>query len=194
LGPVDDLRGCRIDVDGCARPCAAACLSLKKRENRTFWLPQTSVELAFLQDAIAMSSLQISTDRTELDVPLIYRFLSEQSTWAIGISRAIVDRAIENSLCFGGYVDGRQVAFARVVTDFATFGNLVDMFVIPEYRGRGYASELMEVVMAHPSLKGLRRFTLATGNAHGLYEKFGFAPPQLPDTLMERYFPNIYLS
>jgi GNAT superfamily N-acetyltransferase len=166
----------------------------ENRENRTFWLPQTSVELAFLQDAIAMSSLQISTDRTELDVPLIYRFLSEQSTWAIGISRAIVDRAIENSLCFGGYVDGRQVAFARVVTDFATFGNLVDMFVIPEYRGRGYASELMEVVMAHPSLKGLRRFTLATGNAHGLYEKFGFAPPQLPDTLMERYFPNIYLS
>jgi hypothetical protein len=122
-----------------------------------------------------MSSFQISTDRAELDVPLIYRFLSEQSTWAIGISRAVVDRAIENSLCFGGYVDGRQVAFARVVTDFATFGNLVDVFVIPEYRG-------------------LRRFTLATGSAHELFEKFGFAPPQRPEALMERYFPNIYLS
>ncbi|MES2016541.1 MAG: GNAT family N-acetyltransferase [Pseudomonadota bacterium] len=140
------------------------------------------------------SNFQISTDRSQLDVPLIYRFLSEQSTWAVGISRAIVDRAIENSLCFGGYVDGRQVAFARVVTDYATFGNLVDVFVIPEYRGRGYATELMKAVMAHPSLKGLRRFMLATGDAHGLYEKFGFAAPLRPESLMERYFPNMYVS
>jgi GNAT superfamily N-acetyltransferase len=141
-----------------------------------------------------VSNLQISTDRTELDVPLIYRFLSEQSTWAVGISRAVVDRAIENSLCFGGYVDGRQVAFARVITDYATFGNLVDMFVIPEYRGRGYSLEIMKAVMVHPSLKTLRRFMLATGDAHGLYEKFGFTPPQRPETLMERYFPNMYVS
>lgn len=140
------------------------------------------------------SNFQISTDRSELDVPLIYRFLSEQSTWAVGISRAIVDRAIENSLCFGGYVDGRQVAFARVVTDYATFGNLVDMFVIPEFRGRGYSVEMMKTIMAHPSLQGLRRFTLATGDAHGLYEKFGFVPPLRPESLMERYFPHIYLS
>jgi GNAT superfamily N-acetyltransferase len=125
---------------------------------------------------------------------MIYRFLSEQSTWAVGISRAVVDRAIENSLCFGGYIDGRQVAFARVVTDFATFGNLVDVFVIPEYRGHGHGTELLKAVMNHPSLKGLRRFTLATGNGHALYEKFGFTAPQRPDTLMERYFPNIYLS
>ncbi len=141
-----------------------------------------------------MSTLQISTDRAELDVPMIYRFLSEQSTWAVGISRAVVERAIDNSLCFGGYVDGRQVAFARVVTDFATFGNLVDMFVIPEYRGRGFSKAMMKTVLEHPSLKGLRRFTLATGDAHGLYEQFGFGPPQRPDTLMERYFPNIYVS
>lgn len=140
------------------------------------------------------SNLQISTDRTELDVPLIYRFLSEQSTWAVGISRAIVDRAIENSLCFGGYVDGRQVAFARVITDYATFGNLVDVFVIPEYRGRGYSLELMAAVMAHPSLKTLRRFMLSTGDSHSLYEKFGFTAPQHPETLMERYFPNMYVS
>src|ERR1700682_1595207 len=120
-----------------------------------------------------MSSFQISTDRTELDVPLIYRFLSEQSTWAVGVSRAVVDRAIENSLCFGGYVDGRQVAFARVVTDFATFGNLVDVVVTPEYRGQGYATELLTAVMNHPSLKGLRRFTLATSTAPELFAKFG---------------------
>jgi GNAT superfamily N-acetyltransferase len=141
-----------------------------------------------------MSSLKISTDRTELDVPMIYRFLSEQSSWAVGIPRRVVERAIENSLCFGGYVDGRQVAFARVVTDFATFGNLVDMFVLPEYRGHGYAAELLNAVLAHPSLQGLRRLTLATSGAAGLYEKFGFGAPQRPDTLMERYFPNIYLS
>ncbi len=142
----------------------------------------------------SLSTLQISTDRSELDVPLIYRFLSEQSTWAVGISRAVVDRAIENSLCFGGYVDGRQVAFARVITDYATFGNLVDVFVVPEFRGRGYSIELMKTVMAHPSLKGLRRFMLATGDAHGLYEKFGFTAPHRPETIMERYFPNIYVS
>lgn len=141
-----------------------------------------------------MSSFQISTDRSELNVPMIYRFLSEQSTWAVGISRPVVDRAIENSLCFGGYVDGRQVAFARVVSDYATFGNLVDMFVLPEFRGRGYSKLIMQAVMSHPSLKGLRRFTLATGDAHELYAQFGFGPPQRPETLMERYFPNIYLS
>jgi GNAT superfamily N-acetyltransferase len=141
-----------------------------------------------------MSTFQISTDRSELDVPLIYRFLSEQSTWAIGIPRAVVERAIENSLCFGGYVDGRQVAFARVVTDFSTFANLVDVFVLPEYRRRGYARQLMKAVMAHPSLQGLRRFTLATGDSHELYAQFGFTAPAKPESLMERYFPNIYLS
>lgn len=141
-----------------------------------------------------MSNLQISTDRSELDISMIYRFLSEQSTWAVGISRAIVERAIDNSLCFGGFVDGRQVAFCRVVTDFATFGNLVDMFVLPEYRGRGYARDLMKAVLEHPSLQGLRRLMLATGDAHALYAEFGFTPPLRPDTLMERYFPNIYVS
>lgn len=140
------------------------------------------------------SSFQVSTDQSQLDIPMIYRYLSEQSTWAVGISRPVVERALENSLCFGGYVDGRQIAFARVVTDFATFGNLVDVFVIPEYRGRGYGKLLMRAVMEHPSLQKLRRFTLATTDAHGLYERFGFTPLQRPDTLMERYFPNIYLS
>lgn len=139
-------------------------------------------------------SFQISTDRSQLDVPLIYRFLSEQSTWAIGIPRAVVDRAIDNSLCFGGYLEGRQIAFARVISDYATFANLVDVFVLPEYRGRGYARQLMEAVIAHPSLQGLRRFTLATSDSHRLYEEFGFTAPQRPQSLMERYFPNIYVS
>jgi N-acetylglutamate synthase-like GNAT family acetyltransferase len=140
------------------------------------------------------SSFEISTDRSRLDIDLIYRFLSEQSTWAVGISREVVERSIDNSLCFGGFVDGRQVAFARVITDYATFANMVDVFVIPEYRGRGYAKRLVQTIINHPSLQGLRRFMLATSDAHGLYERFGFTAPSKPDTLMERYFPNIYLS
>lgn len=140
------------------------------------------------------SNFEISTDRRRLDVGMIYRFLSEQSTWAVGISRDIVERSIDNSLCFGGFVDGRQVAFARVVTDYATFGNMVDVFVLPEYRGRGYSKRLVQAIVDHPSLQGLRRFMLATSNAHGLYARFGFNVPEKPDTLMERYFPNIYLT
>lgn len=140
------------------------------------------------------SSFQVSTDRSQLDVPMIYRFLSEDSTWAVGISRAVVERAIENSLCFGGYIDGRQIAFARVVTDYATFGHLCDVFVLPEYRGHAYAKQLIRVVMEHPSLQKLRRMTLNTSDAHSLYERFGFTPVQRPDTAMERFFSNIYLS
>jgi GNAT superfamily N-acetyltransferase len=140
------------------------------------------------------SNFEISTDRRRLDVGMIYRFLSEQSTWAVGISRDIVERSIDNSLCFGGFVDGRQVAFARVVTDYATFANMVDVFVLPEYRGRGYSKRLVQAIVDHPSLQGLRRFMLATSNAHGLYARFGFNVPAKPETLMERYFPNIYLT
>jgi GNAT superfamily N-acetyltransferase len=140
------------------------------------------------------SSFQVSTDRTTLDVPMIYRFLSEQSTWAVGISRTVVERSIENSLCFGGYLDGRQIAFARVVTDYATIAYLVDVFVVPEYRGRGYAKQLIRIVLEHPSLQRLRRFTLNTSDAHSLFARFGFAPPQRPDSVMERFSPNIYLS
>jgi GNAT superfamily N-acetyltransferase len=112
----------------------------------------------------------------------------------VGISRTVVERSIENSLCFGGYLDGRQVAFARVVTDYATVAHLEDVFVVPEYRGRGYAKQLIRIVMEHPSLQRLRRFTLNTGDAHSLFARFGFAPSQRPDSLMERYYPNIYLS
>ena len=140
------------------------------------------------------SSFEVSTDQSRLDIPMIYRFLSEQSTWAVGISRPTVERSLENSLCFGGFLDGRQIAFARVVTDYATFANLVDVFVLPEYRAQGYGKQLIGAVLEHPSLQKLRRFTLATKDSHGLYERFGFTPPLHPESLMERYFPNIYLS
>ena len=140
------------------------------------------------------SSFEVSTDQTRLDIPMIYRFLSEQSTWAVGISLPLVERSIESSLCFGGYFGGRQIAFARVITDFATFAHLADVFVVPEYRGNGYGKQLVAAVLRHPSLQRLRRFTLATNDAQGLYERFGFTALQKPETLMERYSPNIYLS
>lgn len=140
------------------------------------------------------SNFEISTDQGRLDVPMIYRFLSEQSSWAVGISLPVVERAIENSLCFGAYLDGRQIGFARVITDFATFANLVDVFVLPEFRSHGYGKQLVSAVLRHPSLQRLRRFMLATRDAQGLYERFGFTSLSNPETLMERYFPNIYLS
>jgi N-acetylglutamate synthase-like GNAT family acetyltransferase len=137
--------------------------------------------------------LNISTDKTVLDIPLIHRFLSERSTWAVGMPLELLEKAIANSLCFGGYQDGKQIAFARVITDGATFANLVDVFVLPEHRGLGHSKRLVAAIMAHPDLQGLRRFTLATGDAHGLYAQFGFTPPQRPQTLMERYFPDVYV-
>ncbi|MBB5607502.1 MULTISPECIES: GNAT family N-acetyltransferase [unclassified Janthinobacterium] len=139
-----------------------------------------------------LAYLNVSSDKTELDVPAIHHFLSTQSTWAIGIPLATVQRAIDHSLCFGGYIDGHQVAFARVVSDYATFAYLVDVYVLEEHRGKGYSKRLMETVMAHPDVQGLRRFMLATSTAHGLYAQYGFTPPLRPAALMERYVPDLY--
>jgi GNAT superfamily N-acetyltransferase len=139
-----------------------------------------------------MDAFRIGTDPAELDLDLIHGFLSTHSTWARGIPRATVERAIRHSLCFGGYLGNAQIAFARVISDYATFANLVDVFVLPQYRGHGYSKRLMHAVLAHPDLQGLRRFTLATGDAHGLYAQYGFGTPTKPESLMERYFPEIY--
>lgn len=141
-----------------------------------------------------MKVLRITTEKTELDIPLIHHVLSEQTTWAKGIPLSVVQRSIENSLCFGGFLGGAQVAFARVISDYATFANVVDVFVLPEHRGRGYSKALMSAVLAHPQLQGLRRMMLATGDAHGLYAQYGFTAPLYPHSLMERYFPDIYAA
>jgi len=137
-------------------------------------------------------ALRISTNRDDLDVALIHDFLSNHSNWAKGIDLARVRKSIANSLCFGGFVGREQVAFARVISDYATFANLVDVFVVPAHRGRGYGAQLLQTVVEHPELQGLRRFTLATADAHGLYERFGFALPTRPANMMEIYVPNIY--
>jgi GNAT superfamily N-acetyltransferase len=139
-----------------------------------------------------MGALQVSTDKDRLDIGLIHHFLTTEAYWCRGIPRATVERAIAGSLCFGGYIDGRQVAFARVITDGATFGYLADVFVLPEHRGQGHSKALMAAVMAHPQLQGLRRFNLATKDAHGLYAGFGFTAPAWPQMMMEKLDPDIY--
>lgn len=136
--------------------------------------------------------IRVGSDAVDLDV--VHDWLSRESYWAAGIPRAVVERAVTHSLCFSGFVDGEQVAFARVVSDFATFAYLADVFVVERCRGRGYSGVLLDAVLAHADLQGLRRFMLATSDAHGLYTRFGFTAPAKPETLMERYFPNIYLS
>jgi GNAT superfamily N-acetyltransferase len=134
----------------------------------------------------------ISTDPTRLDRDLIHRWLAQESYWARGVPRAVVERAIEHSLCFGAYLEGRQVGFARAVTDRATFAYLADVFVLREAQGRGCARRLMDALVAHPDLQGLRRMTLATRDAHALYARYGFAPLARPETFMERYRPDVY--
>jgi len=138
------------------------------------------------------NALEISTDKDRLDVDLIHRFLSEESYWAKGRTLEQTQTAIQNSLCFALYVNDRQVAFARVVSDFATFAYVGDVFVLGEFRGRGLSKRLMEAIVAHPDLQGLRRWLLATRDAHGLYEQFEFSSLKFPERWMERTAPDAY--
>jgi GNAT superfamily N-acetyltransferase len=140
---------------------------------------------------MSISALRISEDPSELNVGMIYRFLSTESYWASGISRTVLQRALAHSLCFGGYLDRTQVAFARVVTDRATFAHLKDVFVLPAFRGRGFGTALMKAVMAHSDLRAVA-FTLATDDAHTLYEKFGFVRSPHPERSMVR--PGTFLD
>jgi len=133
----------------------------------------------------------ISTDRERLDIPLIHDFLANNSYWAEGRSLETVQRSIENSLNFGVFKDSTQVGFARVVTDYATFAWIADVFILPEYRGRGLSKWLMTVMVAHPQLQGFRRWVLATKDAHGLYRSIGFRELLRPERWMERPDPNM---
>jgi GNAT superfamily N-acetyltransferase len=138
-----------------------------------------------------MSAYEISTDPARLDVDAIHAFLT-QSYWSPGIPRATVARAISNSLCFGVFWQGQQVGFARVVTDRTTFAYLCDVYVLETHRGHGLAKQLMDRVMKHPDLQGLRRMMLATRDAHGLYAQYGFTALGAPDRIMEVLKPDIY--
>jgi GNAT superfamily N-acetyltransferase len=127
-----------------------------------------------------------------MDIDTIHRYLSEESYWAKGIPRSVCERAIKNSLCFGAFDDGAQVGFTRVITDYATFAYIADVFVLPSHRGRGISKQLMQAVMTHPELQGLRRWHLSTLDAHGLYAQFGFGPLEWPEQHMGRLAKNPY--
>ena len=137
------------------------------------------------------AGFSISTDPEKVDLGAVHAYLSE-SYWAHGIPLAVLQRAISASLCFGLYRGHEQVGFARVVTDHATFAYLCDVYVLPEYQGRGLGKWLIACVMEHPSLQGLRRIMLRTRDAHGLYAPFGFAAGSEPEKLMEIVNRSVY--
>ncbi len=139
------------------------------------------------------NGVTVTTDPSKLDVAAIHVYLS-RAYWSEGIPRKIVERAIANSLCFGLFSGTKQIGLARVVTDRATYAYLCDVYVLEEFRGKGLGVWLMECVMKHPDLQRLRRFSLATRDAHGLYRKFGFAELTKPQSQMEITKPDIYLA
>jgi len=138
--------------------------------------------------------IEISTDIDRLDIDVIHRFLSESSYWASGIPLDLVERAIENSLCFGAFDGGAQVGFARVITDYATYGYIADVFVLPSHRGQGIGKELMQAIRNHRDLQRLRRWHLVTRDAHNLYATVGFRPLEAPERHMEIAVKNAYVS
>jgi GNAT superfamily N-acetyltransferase len=131
----------------------------------------------------------ISTDKELIDFKTVYNYLNEQSYWAKGIQAERLKRAIENSFCFGVYKDNQQAGFARVVTDKASFAYICDVFILADYKRIGLSKWLIQTITQHPELKGLRRWSLATSDAHGLYSQFGFTPLSRPENWMEIFTP-----
>jgi GNAT superfamily N-acetyltransferase len=136
----------------------------------------------------------ITTDKSKINVSYTHRFLSTESYWAQNIPLDVVKRSIEGALCFVVLHGGGQVGFARVITDGATFAYLADVFIDQAHRGKGLSKQLMQAIMDHPSLQGLRRFLLATRDAHSLYAQYGFTPLTAPDRWMQVHKPEVYLQ
>jgi GNAT superfamily N-acetyltransferase len=139
-----------------------------------------------------VAGYEISADPSRVDIGTVYRFLSEEAYWSPGIPRAVVEKAIANSLCFGVYHGADQVGFARVITDKATFAYLADVFVLKQHRRKGLSKWLVHEVMCHPDLQGLRRFLLVTSDAHSLYAQTGFTSIGNAWRFMEILRPDIY--
>ena len=129
-------------------------------------------------------TIEISTDRSRLDIAMVHGFLAD-SYWVPGITRASVEKCIKHSLCFGVYADGRQIGFARIVTDYVRYAHLLDVFILPEFRGQGIAKLLMNNILSHPEMQTITRYSLHTRDAHGLYAQFGFTAPANPERQME---------
>ena len=134
----------------------------------------------------------ISTDKSKFDFKVIYNYLSKESYWAKGISEDLFKRSIANSICFGVFNGTEQVGFARAVSDKATYAYIADVFILPEHRGKNLSKQLMETILHFPELQGLRRWVLATADAHGLYAQYGFTPIAKPERWMEKHNPNVY--
>jgi len=133
----------------------------------------------------------ISTDKTKIDIETVHDFLS-RSYWAENIPLEVVQKSIDNSLCFAIYRQQKLIGFARVISDFATFAYLADVFILPGERGKGLSKWLIGIIIAYPELQGLRRFTLATRDAHGLYAQFGFSAFDKPERWMQKHDPGVY--
>lgn len=131
------------------------------------------------------SIIQISTDKSKLEILSIHNYLCNEAYWAKGRTIETVAKSIENSMCFGVYLDEKQIGFARVVTDYAVFAWIMDVFILNDYKGRGYGKMLMSAIMTHNKLQNLQRWGLGTNDAHGLYEQFGFKPLSKPQNMME---------
>jgi len=141
---------------------------------------------------ILKSPFSISTDKSKLDIDSIHKFLSTKAYWCLNIPKSTVQTSIENSLCFGVYENHKQVGFARVISDFSTIAYLGDVYVLEEYRGKGLSKWLMETIMSHENLQGLRRWILLTGDAHELYRQFGWTNIADPTKWMELHNKNVY--
>lgn len=144
----------------------------------------------FINDEILRKKgFSVSTDKSLLDKKAIYDFLKNDSYWSKSLTEEKLNRAIDHSLCFGVYDKNKIVGFCRVVTDHANFAYLCDVFILPSYRKLGLSKWMLQTVLNHPDLQGLRRWMLATADAHGLYRQFGFTELSKPDTWMEIYKP-----
>ncbi len=137
-------------------------------------------------------TLRISTDPDELDIALIHDFLARDSYWAAGIPRETVERALRHSVCCGGFLDGAQIAFARAITDQATFAYIADVFVVPAHRGHGYGRQIVAALLADARLQGLRRLHLITRDVQALYAGFGFEALAQPERHMQNHDPDVY--
>lgn len=131
--------------------------------------------------------IEVSTDKSKLDINLIHAFLSHDSYWAKGRSIDTVKQSIDHSLCFGVYLNGEQVGFARVVTDFAVFAWIMDVFILPGFKGNGFGKKMMRAITMHEQLQNIQRWGLVTDDAHGFYEQYGFKPLRNPQNMMEIY-------
>lgn len=139
-----------------------------------------------------MNGYLISTDKNKLQTDVIHQYLNKESYWAANIPLETVVRCIQGSICFGIYENEKQVGFARVVSDTGSFAYLADVFILNEHRGKGLSKWLMQVILAHPNLQGLRRWMLATRDAHTLYAQFGFTSLDNPDRFMQLHNPDVY--